>query len=363
MFKHQRKYLQLFLATLLTIGLIHNSDRLIPTKTLAQHSVQTSVARSELVAKKSGGRSGGGSFKSRTRSSGSRNRRSSGSRNRGSSGSSRNSNNNSSPRSNYNRNYESSPTYNSGNTRSYSNGRPTRQRLIRFIILTILFLTFGVLIFIPLFILFKSLGKFYSKDSRVARRTQQEIDNDKVTVSQIQLALSDRASNIQQDLSELSLNSNTATSEGLLELMREASLIVLRNSEAWTHVLSSSVSMNFEEAESAFEALSLAERSKYRSETLSNVDGKIKTKQPATEDSDVTASYLVVTLLFGTVDDKPLFDKINTEQSLAATLQQLATMREDYLIKFELLWSPQTEGVYLTDEELLIEYTKMIPLI
>lgn len=85
--------------------------------------------------------------------------------------------------------------------------------------------------------------------------------------------------------------------------MREASLIVLCNSEAWTHVLSSSVAMNIE-------------LSKYSSETLSNVDGKIKTKQQTTEHSDESAGYIVVTLLFGTVDDKPLFDKINTEQLL-----------------------------------------------
>ena len=36
-------------------------------------------------------------------------------------------------------------------------------------------------------------------------------------------------------------------------------------------------------------------------------------------------------------------------------------MREDYLMRFELL-SPQKQGEHLTDEELLMEYTKIMPL-
>lgn len=348
MFIFKNNYCKLFLTTLLIVVSIYSSNNNFTSKTSAKEVIQNS-SQQQLVAKKSGGRSRGGSFKSKPRS-GSRNKR----------GSSRN-NRSGSPSRNYNNDYEPTPTYNRSTTRSYSNRRQPMHPVVRFIIMTIVFLIFGGIIFIPLFILFKSLGKFYNKDSSAARRTRREIYNNRVTVSQIQVAFSSQIG-MQQDLSELSLSSNTDTSEGLLELMRNASLILLRNCDAWTYVLSSSVSMNIEEAESVFEALSIAERSKFSSETLSNVEGKIRTKQQVTEDSDDTG-YLVVTLLFGTVDDKPLFDKINTEQQLTATLQQLAAMREDYLLKFELLWSPQTEGVYLTDEELLTEYTKMIPLI
>ena len=37
-------------------------------------------------------------------------------------------------------------------------------------------------------------------------------------------------------------------------------------------------------------------------------------------------------------------------------------MRDDYLMKFELLWTPQQADEYLTDEELLMEYTDIISL-
>ena len=38
-------------------------------------------------------------------------------------------------------------------------------------------------------------------------------------------------------------------------------------------------------------------------------------------------------------------------------------MRTDYLMKLELLWTPQKQGEYLTNEELLMEYTEIIILL
>ncbi|VEP13472.1 conserved exported hypothetical protein [Hyella patelloides LEGE 07179] len=407
MFKLKSIYLKLFLATLLTITGIHSSNNYFTSQVSAQETIQKNTYSSELVAKKSktsrtrksGGRSGGGSFKSKSksRSSGSSSKKRSIRNQSRPSNSRRDSTNNHSPRRDYRDDYEPNPTYNNQknytpnydrtSTRgsSYSRQQKPMHPIFRFILITLLLSIVGAIIFIPLFILFKFLSKYFSKDSRETRQVQKEINNDKVTVSKIQIALSSEAVEIQQDLSELSLTANTDTPEGLLELMRDSSLIIVRHSQAWTHVLSNSISMAINKAESAFDSLSVAERSKYDGESLSNVNGNIKireqvsnshrllrrphsrinkTTEPAvTVGQDEFADYLVVTLIFGTVDDKPLFEKINNEQQLEATLLKLAAMRADYLIKFELLWSPQTEGIYLTDEELLMKYTEMIPLV
>ena len=94
----------------------------------------------------------------------------------------------------------------------------------------------------------------------------------------------------------MSLNTDTDTESGLVTLMRESALILLRNDLAWTHVSSSSSSLNIERAESAFDKLSIAERSKFSSESLSNVDGKLRTRIVASSD-DNSASYVVVTLI------------------------------------------------------------------
>ena len=70
------------------------------------------------------------------------------------------------------------------------------------IVVALTLITIGGMIFIPLFVLLKFLTKNFSKDNREVRQTRKEIDNNKVTVSKIQVAFSCEASKIQQDLTE-----------------------------------------------------------------------------------------------------------------------------------------------------------------
>ena len=315
------------------------------------------IINNDLVAKKSGGRSGGGSFKSRPSRSSSPKRKSS------------------PRRSNYNQRKSNSPSYRKKPSRTYRDNQPTliyQNRSItynnygrsrNFGLGSLLFLFLSLfLIGLIIYLIYQTLSKSSNSGSRAERKINRERDNDRVTVSMLQVALSSAAENIQQELSALSLNTDTDMESGLVELMQESALILLRNNHAWTHVLSSSNSLDINQAESAFDKLSIKERSKFSSETLSNVDGTLKSKAATSFDSDDFASYVVVTLILGTADDKPLFTKINTESDLSEAILQLSSMRNDYLIKFELLWTPQKANQYLSDDELLMEYTNIMPL-
>ncbi len=332
--------LQLFLITLIIATGVLN-----PNFSFAQNI----TINNEAIAKKSGGRSGGGSFKSRPSRSSSPKRKSS------------------PRRSNYNQRKSTSPTYRNSQptpiyqnrSRTYSNyGRSRNTGLGSLFFFMIFLFMIGLLIYL----LYQMLSKSSNSSNRIANKINRERDNDRVTVSILQVALSAAAENIQQELSELSLNTDTDTEAGLVSLMQESALLLLRNNHAWTHVLSNSNSLDIAQAESAFDKLSIRERSKFSSETLSNVDGTIKTKSGTSSNQDDFASYVVITLILGTADDQPLFTKINTEEALNETILQLSSMRDDYLIKFELLWTPQTPEQYLTDEELLLEYTNIMPL-
>ncbi|CCQ52716.1 FIG00563672: hypothetical protein [Crocosphaera watsonii WH 8502] len=73
--------------------------------------------------------------------------------------------------------------------------------------------------------------------------------------------------------------------------------------------MNSSQKINIDQAEAKFNSLSLEERSKLSSETLSNIEGNIKEKSVISPDDD-SAMYIVVTLLVGTAHDKPLFEDI-----------------------------------------------------
>lgn len=191
---------------------------------------------------------------------------------------------------------------------------------------------------------------------------QSELENDIVTVTKLQVALLAEARHIQAELSDLAVNCDLETAEGLTQFLQESALALLRSPEYWSHVLCSSQTVNSrEEAQQVFEQLSIKERSNFSAETLSNVGGYVQRRSPVPVDGDEgPAAYIVVTFLVGTADDKPLFDKIYSAEQLRGALTRLAGISPDYLLVFELLWSPQEATDSLTYDELLTEYSDLI---
>ncbi len=188
-----------------------------------------------------------------------------------------------------------------------------------------------------------------------------ELYNDILTVSKIQVALLAQARAAQAELNKMSLAIDTSTQEGLLQLLQEAVLALLRTPENWTHALGQSETVkNPTEAEALFNKLSIAERSKFSVETLTNVGGKVNRQTFSPNRNEDPASYIVVTLLLGTAHDNPLFGRIHTVEELKEVLERLASMPSEYLMVFELLWSPQEETDSLTYDELLTEYSDMV---
>ncbi len=202
---------------------------------------------------------------------------------------------------------------------------------------------------------------FSTVNKRQGSMVNKERDNDIITVSKLQVALLAHTQGLQSQLSDLTRNVNTEISEGLLELLQESALVLLRNADNWSHVLATSQTSNIDKAEALFNEISIQERGKFTMETLTNVKGTIKEKIPTiSEGKEDVGLYIVVTLLVGTADDKPLFKEVRTVESLKNALEKVASVRSDYVRKVELLWSPQEEGNSLTYDELLTEYTNMI---
>ncbi len=189
-----------------------------------------------------------------------------------------------------------------------------------------------------------------------------EIDNDIVTVTRLQVALLSQARSIQDNLTDYTLKADTDTPEGLVALLQESVLALLRSPENWSHVRVNSETVKSREAASQlFEQLSIEERSKFSAETLSNVSGQIRQQTIPKAEDDAPASYIVVTLVLGTADDQPLFnEKIRSTAELQAALKRLGSIPSDYLLVFELLWSPQEATDSLTYDELLTEYPDLV---
>ncbi|MBD2578719.1 DUF1517 domain-containing protein [Oscillatoria sp. FACHB-1406] len=234
----------------------------------------------------------------------------------------------------------------------YINDTSGRDRII------ILFALLGISIplFLLLYFLFKKMGT--GKGNGAVTAIEKERDNDTVTLSKLQVALLVTDSTIQEELSQLSLSVDTGTPEGRWELLQESLLILQRNSDVWTYAVSSSESTNIDTAETTFQQRCFEERSKFSRETLSNVEGEVKTRPVATLDEEIGA-YVVVTLLLGTAEDKPLFGAIRSTDELKDAIAKLAAMRSDYLMTFYLFWTPQQAGQGLSDEEMITEYTNL----
>ncbi len=338
-----QKTTKLFLTTVAAIATINT----IETPQIANTSHRWLTIQTEAQAKSSGGRSGGGSF-----------RRGS---SRSSSGSSSNSSGGSSKSRSRSPSYNHPPSYSHDNSSNDSRSRTYHSssggEWIGILVGFVFFGFAGLILFAIIYSVIKSALSGTGND-KVATAYSKEKDNNIVTISKLQIALLASGTDVQKGLTELSLTADTSTEEGLKNLLQESILILLRNSESWTHHVNSSEKIHIDQAEAKFDSLSLEERSKLSSETLSNVEGNIRQKSVMSPD-DESAMYIVVTLLIGTAHDKPLFKEIRTPDDLTAALNKLGSMPSDYLLKFELIWSPQTKNDSLTYDEFITEYTNM----
>lgn len=191
--------------------------------------------------------------------------------------------------------------------------------------------------------------------------TPPELSNNIVTVSKLKIALLSNARHVQQQLTTTSEQADLESREGLANFLQEAALTLLQASEYWSHAPSHSETFpNRAEASKFFEKLSVEERSNFSQETFRNEEGEIQEKEVEPNPEEDPGAYIVVTLLVGTKDDKPLFDEIHSPEDLEAALKEMAATTSDYLLVFELLWSPQDSSDSLTYDELLTEYTDML---
>jgi uncharacterized membrane protein len=335
----QQKYLKILLVSVASLAIFESYP-----VSLIESSDHSSFTIGKVAnAKSSGGRSGGGSFRGR----------SSGSSNRGSSKPSNSPSNNN----NYNPGIRNQPYYDSRpvyGVNTYSSGS--------FFIGTFVIILFITVFIIILYIAFNSIKAPLNTSTNTSNSLTKERDNDIVTITKLQVALLANAKEVQKKLSDLTTTIDPNNAQGLLELLQESLLVLLRNSDYWDYALASSESLHIDQAQSRFNQLSMEERSKFSEETLTHILGKLQEKEVKVIEGE-KAAYIVVTLLVGTADDKPLIESIYSPEQLKESLQKLTTIREDYLMTFEVMWSPQAENDSLTEDEFLMEYTQMIKLL
>jgi uncharacterized membrane protein len=188
-----------------------------------------------------------------------------------------------------------------------------------------------------------------------------------VSVDKVQVGLFANARGLQNELNEIALHADTDSPQGRAMLLQEASLALLRHPEYWVYGMTESHQSALESAEAKFNQLSLTERSKFTSETLSNVNNQLRQASPTAllegkgelaQQSQSSGEYIVATIVVG-VEGKLELPKINDTEDLRRALQQIGGIGSDRLLAVEILWTPQAEGDVLSADDILAEYPNL----
>jgi uncharacterized membrane protein len=193
-----------------------------------------------------------------------------------------------------------------------------------------------------------------------------DVYNPQVSIAQIQVGLLADARSVQSKLDQLAETVNAETSTGRMHLLQETSLELLRHPEYWTYGKTSTQQAKLDRAEAVFNQLSLNERGKFTTETLSKVNNQLRqananatlnsTGELATvEQEQERAEYIIVTLLVAATRSIEL-PKINGSDDLRQALQMLGSLDASSLVAIEAIWTPQANGDALTTDDIHAYY-------
>jgi uncharacterized membrane protein len=180
-----------------------------------------------------------------------------------------------------------------------------------------------------------------------------------VTIAQLQVGLLASARDLQSDLRRLAASADTGSSSGLQQVLQETTLALLRHPDLWVYACSETGEVPFASAESTFNRLSMAERSKLEREVTSNVGGTRRSDAVvAAGDSDATSDFIAITLLVASRRRLRLAGAGSGEQ-LRQALQQLGAVGSEELLALEVIWQPEGAGEVLSTEELITAYPQL----
>jgi uncharacterized membrane protein len=179
------------------------------------------------------------------------------------------------------------------------------------------------------------------------------------TISQLQVGLLASARQLQTDLRRLAGSADTSHAAGLQALLQETTLALLRHPDLWVYANGEVGQVPFASAEATFNRLSMTERSKLQRELTSNVGGqRYSDTAVAAGDSDASSDFIAVTLLVATRNRINLKGAGSADQ-LRESLQQLGAVGAADLLAIEVIWQPEGAGEVLSTEELLTAYPQL----
>ncbi len=221
---------------------------------------------------------------------------------------------------------------------------------------------FSILIFIAIanFLVKALRGGFSGGDGDGIGST---LGSSKISVGKVQVGLLANARGLQQELDKLAQTADTGSAAGRALVVQEATLSLLRHPEYWVYGSTQSQQAGLDAAEAKFNQLALAERSKFTEETISNVNAQLRSSSTSNQEGGKlvkhegqdSGEYIIVTIIVG-AEGKLELPKINSSDDLQQALRQIGGLGGDRLLAVEVLWTPQAKGDTLSTDDILAEY-------
>lgn len=182
-------------------------------------------------------------------------------------------------------------------------------------------------------------------------------------IIRLEVALLATARDVPPALHRLVASVNTSTERGLSELLQQATLLLLRNQEYWHAASYQYKRVPYRAAESEFNSLTLAARSKLSFETITNVNGVQQTdtkRLQAPADAIAPGDYFVVALIVAS--SAPLHLRpIQTAEQLREQLAEIGSAAGSNLEGVQVIWQPDVTGESLSRDDVIAMYPELAP--
>jgi uncharacterized membrane protein len=178
----------------------------------------------------------------------------------------------------------------------------------------------------------------------------------------LQLALGRSARGIQDRLGEFASQGSTETEAGLAALLQQTALELLREQDSVRYLGAEARGpMSMTNAETAMNAMALAERSRYQVERIRNAGGQVsRAVGPALEGKEAL-ELVVVTLVAATRVplDKFTGSAAGSSHDLAGLLTELGGVSPDALLGLEVIWTPADPDDSMTETDVMTTYPEL----
>lgn len=185
-------------------------------------------------------------------------------------------------------------------------------------------------------------------------------DDFPVTVLKLHVGLFGPIRKFKKQLNELANLYDTDDEDSLHSILEAVVMLLLRNTEYCGYAQSAGkIFDDLDAAEQKYNQVVLEERTKFKDETLVNLDGRRERDLDYRGKGDDYAGldqWLCLTLVLAVEGPALKLPKLSSVSDLKKALTMLGAVPPEGLVSMELMWTPQAEDDSYTRDELLMDY-------